>query len=602
MVCALKKIIIMNIEGIFAIDKPIGISSQRAVQIVKYWARRQTENKKIKVGHAGTLDPLATGVLVIGIGREHTTKLDTVVASEKEYIADIKLGENSTTCDAEGKKIIVNKNKKPTQLEIEEVLKNFVGNIEQIPPMYSAIKINGQEAYKRVRRGENIEMKKRKINIKKIEILSYEYPLLKINIVCGKGTYIRSLARDIGKNLNTGAYLSGLVRTRVGDFVLADARNMKEFSMRIAIHASELDVERIDGTRVYINELLKRFGDLAVDDNFYIYHRDNFNKSLIPPKKTNYHIKILSNSPLWTQTRFAWDIWREKPDVLWMPLHDMPFLHSPKTKVIATIHDLAFKIFSETFPRGDVRKLNFLTNNTVKRAEHIITVSKATKRDLLHFYPSLDSHNITVVPLGININDWQRDIKGFVVNKTLKNNEIKKNEYLISVGAIQPRKNLKVLIDAFEEIKKTYSKMKLVLVGGNGWLWQDTHEYAQKSKYAKDIVFTGGVSFLEVQILMQNAKLFVFPSLYEGFGIAGLEACAAGLPVVASNNSSIPEVLGNAAEYFNAKNSSECAQKIIKVLNNKELQNQMCKRGYKRAQKFTWDKCAKKTLRVLRNI
>ena len=592
----------MGIEGIFAVDKPLGISSQRAVQIVKYWARRKTGNKKVKVGHAGTLDPLATGVLVIGIGREYTKKLDIVVASKKEYIADIKLGQISTTCDAEGEKTIINKNKKPTEAKIKEVLGRFVGEIEQIPPEYSAIKIDGKEAYKRVRSGECVEMKKRKINIEKIEILSYEYPLLKVNVVCGKGTYIRSLARDIGEMLSTGAYLAGLIRTRVGDFVLTDARNMKEFSLRIAVHASELDGERIDGTKVYINEVLKRFGSMASDDDFYIYHRDKFNKSLTPPKEENYHIKTLPNIPLWTQTLFAWDIWKEKPDVLWMPLHNMPFCHSSKTRVVSVIHDLAFKIFPETFPKSDLRKLNFLTDKTVKRADHIITVSKATKKDLLRFYPQLNSQKITVTSLGINANDWQRDIRGFAAEKTLKDNGVEDSKYIISVGAIQPRKNLKVLIDAFGEIKKTYPDLKLVLVGGNGWLWEDTHKHASQSKYVDDIIFTGGITFLEVQILMSRASIFVFPSLYEGFGIAGLEACAAGVAVVAARNSSIPEVLGNAAEYFQASSSSECAQKVVKVLGDSELRERMRERGYKRAKKFTWDKCAKKTLAVLRDV
>ncbi len=590
----------MSIEGFFAIDKPLGISSQRAVQIVKYWARRKTGNKKIKVGHAGTLDPLASGVLVMAVGREYTRKIDKIVADEKEYIADMLLGENSTTDDAEGKKIIINKNKKPTEVEIKKVLDKFVGDIEQTPPVYSAIKIEGQEAYKRVRKGEDVKMKKRKIHVEKIEILSYEYPLLKIKVVCGKGTYIRSLARDIGRSLETGAYLSGLVRTRVGDFTLQEAKSLKEFSMRIAIHASELDGGRIDGTKVYISEVLKRLGDMASDDDFYIYHQNIFNDKLFSSKKINYHIKTLPASPLWTQTRFALGIWRERPDVVWMPLHNMPFCHSSKTKIIATIHDVAFKIFPETFPKSDVRKLNFLTDNTVKRADHLITVSKATKRDLLRFYPKLDKDKITVVPLGINSSHWQKTVKGDIVKQALMQYGIKNDEYIISVGAIQPRKNLTVLIDAFEEIKKDYPHLKLVLVGGNGWLWESTHKHAQKSKYADDIIFTGGVSFLEVQILMRHAKIFVFPSLYEGFGIAGLEACAAGTPVVAARNSSIPEVLGNSAEYFDAVSFQECAQKVIKVLRDDVLQKQMRIRGYKRAQKFTWDKCAKKTLAVLR--
>jgi tRNA pseudouridine55 synthase len=219
----------MKIEGFFTIDKPIGISSQRAVQFVKYWAREKSGNKKIRVGHAGTLDPLASGVLVVAVGREYTKKINKVVESEKEYLAEITLGQISSTDDAEGKKEIKNFRQAPTLSEIEEILKKFTGQIKQVPPVYSAIKIQGQEAYKRMRRGEIIQMKEREVKIKQIDLLDYNLPILKIKVICGKGTYIRSLARDIGEALNGGAYLSALQRTRVGQFTLRNAYQIFEF-------------------------------------------------------------------------------------------------------------------------------------------------------------------------------------------------------------------------------------------------------------------------------------------------------------------------------------------------------------------------------------
>ena len=591
-----------NIKGIFAVDKPVGISSQKAVQIVKYWARRKTGDKKIKVGHGGTLDPLASGVLVVAVGREHTKQIDKIVKSEKEYTAEIYLGEVSSTDDAEGEKTVVNKIVKPSKREIEKVLQQFVGKIEQVPPTYSAIKIDGQEAYKRVRRGEEIEMKKRTVEIKNIEILDYNYPKLRLRVACGKGTYIRSLARDIGESLEIGAYLSGLTRTKVGNFKLSSAKQISDFALKIAIHGSELDGGRVDGTKVYISEVLKRIGSLGEDDEFHIYHKGKFNRELQPPKCKNYHIKTLAKMPLWTQTVFAGELWKTRPDVAWLPFHNMPLFRPSQTKIISTIHDLAFKLYPETFPKNDLRKLNFLTDLTVKRANHLIAVSKSSKRDLLKFYPELTEDKISVVHLGVNLSDWRTQIKGDIVEKTLNKYNLISGEYLVSVGAIQPRKNLKVFIDAFEKVKKIYPQMKLVLVGGNGWLWGDTHNYAQRSKYGSDIIFTEGVSFLEVKILLKNAKVFVFPSLYEGFGIGGLEAMASGVPVVAGRNSSLPEVLGSSAQYFDAQNSDECATKILQVLQNAELQNEMIKTGLKRAEKFTWDKCARETLRVLRKI
>ncbi|MCK4635956.1 MAG: tRNA pseudouridine(55) synthase TruB [Candidatus Moranbacteria bacterium] len=219
----------MKAKGFFVINKPIGISSQRAVQFVKYWARKKTGNRKIKVGHAGTLDPLATGVLVIAIGREYTKQIDKVVQSEKEYLAEIKLGETSETDDQEGKKTIYNVENVPTKSEIKKTLKKFTGKIKQTPPAYSAIKIKGQEAYKRVRKGEIVKMKEREVEIKKIDLLFYDFPILKIKVVCGKGTYIRSLARDVGEELKIGGYLFSLQRTRVGKFELKNAYEVFEF-------------------------------------------------------------------------------------------------------------------------------------------------------------------------------------------------------------------------------------------------------------------------------------------------------------------------------------------------------------------------------------
>lgn len=217
-----------NGGAVFAVNKSKGITSQKAVQIVKYWARSVTGNKKIKVGHGGTLDPLATGVLVIAVGRAFTKKIDEHVAAQKEYVAHIALGEISATDDAEGEKEVIKVDDAPDDQVIRQTLELFVGDIEQIPPAYSAIKIDGQEAYKRVRRGEEVLMQARLVHIDQIELLSYNYPTLEIRVECGKGTYIRSLARDLGTKLHTGAYLSDLKRTRVGDFKLSDTLSLTD--------------------------------------------------------------------------------------------------------------------------------------------------------------------------------------------------------------------------------------------------------------------------------------------------------------------------------------------------------------------------------------
>jgi len=203
-------------ENIIAINKPRGPTSFAIVAQV----RRRTGVKK--VGHAGTLDPLASGVLVVAIGREATKKISEVVAKEKEYVADIKLGLTSSTDDEEGTKDIIN-DRQPDQEEILKAIKEFIGEIQQVPPQFSAIKIAGRPAYKTARRGEKLELPARPVLIKDIELLEYKYPDLKIKVVTGPGVYIRSLARDLGRALGCGAYMSGLVRTRVGEFRIEDA-------------------------------------------------------------------------------------------------------------------------------------------------------------------------------------------------------------------------------------------------------------------------------------------------------------------------------------------------------------------------------------------
>jgi len=200
------------LKNIFAVYKPKGPTSHDIINEI----RKITGEKR--VGHAGTLDPLASGILVVGVGREATKKLNEIVAKEKEYIADIKLGEESSTGDEEGEKISLKVNKFPSFEETEAVVGSFVGKIMQTPPIYSAIKISGQPAHRLVRKGKSVVLESREVEIKDIKILKYEWPLLKLKVITGPGVYIRALARDIGKKLGVGGYLADLERVRVGEF------------------------------------------------------------------------------------------------------------------------------------------------------------------------------------------------------------------------------------------------------------------------------------------------------------------------------------------------------------------------------------------------
>lgn len=181
-----------------------------------------------KVGHGGTLDPLAKGVLIVAIGRESTKKLHNDSFYEKEYRATIFLGEESITDDREGEKKKIS-GKKPSKREVEDVLAGFLKEKYQIPPAFSAIKVKGKESYKVARKGVFLNLEPKKIEIKKIEVKKYSYPFLEINVITGSGVYIRSIARDIGKKLKTGAYLYSLIRTRVGSYCIDDCVKVSFF-------------------------------------------------------------------------------------------------------------------------------------------------------------------------------------------------------------------------------------------------------------------------------------------------------------------------------------------------------------------------------------
>lgn len=212
-------------HGIYNIYKPPGPTSHDIVNQVRRISGDPTSPRqngatkgKEKVGHAGTLDPFAEGVLIVAVGREYTKKLGQFLKMDKTYRAVVRFGASSDTYDRTGKIVETKDAKKVTRKEITEVLKKFKGEIEQVPPPFSAIKIKGRKAYELARKGIVVNLKPRKIKIYSIKILKYKWPYLEIETKVSSGTYIRSLAHDIGKELKTGGYLEKLVRTKVGRF------------------------------------------------------------------------------------------------------------------------------------------------------------------------------------------------------------------------------------------------------------------------------------------------------------------------------------------------------------------------------------------------
>ena len=226
---AIKKLPLLPEGGQILIDKPSGMTSFGVVARI----RRVLKNhfgRKVKVGHTGTLDPFATGLMVLVYGKE-TKNAMSLTKLDKVYEAEIMLGKSNSTDDPEGEIVAYKIKNPPAQTEVEQVLASFIGKITQTPPIFSAIKIGGQRAYNLARKGEKVEIPSREVEIFSLELLEYNFPNIKIRTHVSSGTYIRSLAEDIGANLNTKAYCQQLRRLEIADFKIENALKLEDFGI-----------------------------------------------------------------------------------------------------------------------------------------------------------------------------------------------------------------------------------------------------------------------------------------------------------------------------------------------------------------------------------
>ncbi|MBR3871687.1 MAG: tRNA pseudouridine(55) synthase TruB [Paludibacteraceae bacterium] len=213
-------------------DKPLGWTSFNLVNRVRGVLSRHIGVKKLKVGHAGTLDPLATGVMILCTGK-NTKLIESFQYQTKEYVATIKLGATTPSFDLETEIDAEYPVEHITEDLVKQTLNKFIGEIKQIPPTYSAIKINGKRAYEYARKGDEVELKPKTLVIDEIELLDYKMPEIVVRVVCSKGTYIRALARDIGEALNSGGHLTALRRTKVGDIRVENCLQYDDFVKNI---------------------------------------------------------------------------------------------------------------------------------------------------------------------------------------------------------------------------------------------------------------------------------------------------------------------------------------------------------------------------------
>ncbi len=369
--------------------------------------------------------------------------------------------------------------------------------------------------------------------------------------------------------------------------------------MITGIDGNEANVEKKVGVSVYTTNLLYEFCRIASSDlQFKIYLRKPPASDL--PKPSEYFTyEVVSGPFAWSQLFLPLSLYtRGGLNTFFSPAHYTPrFCPVP---LVVTIHDLAYEYFPQEFLSHDLYKLKNWTLHAVNQAKKIIAVSINTKKDLIKFY-KLPEDKIEVV-----YNGYEKQIKYQKSNikneRILKNWKLEIGNYLLYVGTLQPRKNEKLLIDSFPQIKKLYPQMKLVICGKKGWLYDEILSSIDQIEEKNDIVLTGFVSDEELATFYSHAFCLTMPSLYEGFGIPILEAFNFGCPVVSSFTSSLPEIGSDACLYFDPNDKNNFVDKIVELRQNPTLKKQLVAKGKKRLEEFSWQKCAKETLAVITSV
>ncbi|KKP95942.1 MAG: hypothetical protein US02_C0006G0015, partial [Candidatus Levybacteria bacterium GW2011_GWA2_36_13] len=326
--------------------------------------------------------------------------------------------------------------------------------------------------------------------------------------------------------------------------------------------------------------------------NFFIYTPVEPSKDL--PRETNsFKYIVFKSKKLWTMLGLSKKIYKDKNnlDVFFSPTHYLP-LFSVVPSVVS-IFDLSYLKYPELFKKKDLYQLKIWGRYSIKRAKAVITISESSKNAIIEEY-KLASDKVHVVYPGIKELINNREIN---MTDLQKKYGIKKN-FILFVGTIQPRKNIARMVEAISQIPE----LELIVVGKKGWQYEGILDSPRKFGVENRVKFLEFVPDEELSELYKNAICFVLPSLYEGFGLPILEAMKYGCPVVTSNTSSLPEAGGDAALYFDPEDSSDIAEKIKKLLSDDKFREDMIEKGYKQAKKFSWEKAAKETLHVLKEV
>jgi glycosyltransferase involved in cell wall biosynthesis len=372
--------------------------------------------------------------------------------------------------------------------------------------------------------------------------------------------------------------------------------------MRILIDFTQIPLKKV-GVGVYAMSLLKEINKIDSNEEYFVaVLRDD--REVIELLEDSKVFKVIYLNKIFRKLifRFLFEqifipilILKYKIDVIHSLHYSFPLLPM-RVKKVVTLHDMTFFLYPEFHKKFNVFFFTKMIRISLRFCDRIICVSEATKNDVLELLKPKNtvSQKIIVIPLGV-------DLGGKVIideNNTniLKRNNLSQKKYLLFIGTIEPRKNIKSILIAYSRLSESFSEYKLVVVGRKGWHYKDIYQKVAELKLGDKIVFTDFVTETEKNILLKSCYLFLYPSFYEGFGIPVLEALSFGIPTITSNISSMPEVAGDAAILINPYNDQELTDAINLLLTDEYVYQQLQTQSLKQVQKFTWNKMAISTV------
>ncbi|MFC1625527.1 glycosyltransferase family 4 protein [Patescibacteria group bacterium] len=374
--------------------------------------------------------------------------------------------------------------------------------------------------------------------------------------------------------------------------------------MIIGIDGNEANIKDRVGVNMYAFELLCSISKLQKEwDKKYklIVYLKNPPLPDMPEQNSNFKYRILPGGGFWIITKLMPDLFlgKARPDIFFSPSHYIPpFAPMPR---VCSIMDLGYLKFSGQFRKKDFWQLKLWTAMSIFSSKAVIAISESTRDDIVRHYP-FAVRKTHITSLGYDQSKFGKSVSQKEIQKVKKRYSIA-YDYILYLGTLKPSKNVEGLIEAYKTLITSHPEILLVIAGKKGWLYDTIFKKVKKLGLEGKVIFTGFVSEKDKPAIIKGAKVFVLPSFWEGFGLDVLSAMACGVPVIVSNVGSLPEVVGNAGYFIDPKSSDDIADKLKKVLTLDKFEyNKVVEKGVSKAQKFSWEETARKTIAIIENV